>query len=130
MAHKKSYRKPYRQWWYTCNNAKEDITRSRLRKGRKPDARRPFTNLTFMRNARVEAVVKSVALEIDLFGNGVVERIVGQVVSVELAGQIRIVHVIDLRNSSQVLLGRVVGYRRRSVTCVIVHLLCIPNEVR
>lgn len=81
--------------------------------------------LTFMRNARVEAVVKSIALEINFFGvgHGVVERIVGEVVSVELARQIRIVYVIDLRNASQVLLGRVARYRRRSVTCVIVHLL-------
>lgn len=81
-----------------------------------------YTDLTFMRNASVESVVETVALEVYLFGHGIVERIVGEVLSVQLPRKIWIKDVVDLGNSGQLWFGRV-GRRRGSIDRFIFGLL-------
>lgn len=54
-----------------------------------------------MRHARVETIVQSVAFEFDILGHRVQERIFRQVVTVQFPGQVRIVHVVDLRYACQ-----------------------------
>lgn len=54
-----------------------------------------------MGNARVEAVVEAVALEVDVFWHPVVEGVFGQVVTVQFSRQIRIPDVVDLGYSGQ-----------------------------
>lgn len=66
-----------------------------------------------MRHAGVESVVQAVALKVDILGDAVVERIVAKIVAVQLARQIRVPYVIDLRNPRQSVAGGRVGLARR-----------------
>lgn len=50
--------------------------------------------LTLVDNAGVETVVQPVALEVYVFGNPFIERIVRQVIAVQLLGQIGIPNVV------------------------------------
>ena len=59
-----------------------------------------------MRHARVESVVKTVAFEVDVLWYAVVERIIAEIVAVQLARQIRVPDVIDLRDSREDVSGR------------------------
>lgn len=61
--------------------------------------------LTFVGHAGVKSVVQPVTFEVDLMGHRVQERIFRQVVPVELSGQVRVVHVVDLRYARQRGLG-------------------------
>ena len=61
-----------------------------------------------MRHARVKSIVEAVAFEVDVLGYAVVERVIAQVVAVQLAGQIRVPDVVDLRDTCEdVAAGRV-----------------------
>lgn len=58
-----------------------------------------------MRHAGVESVVQAVTLEVDILGYAVVERVVAEVVAVQLARQIRVPYVVDLRDPGQSVAG-------------------------
>lgn len=60
-----------------------------------------------MFNAGIEAIVQTVAFEVDIFGYPFIERVVGQVVAVEFLWEIRIPDVVDLRVAREGGLGRV-----------------------
>lgn len=72
-------------------------------------------HLTFVRNASVESVVQPVAFEVDVLGYAVVERVVAEVVAVQLPRKIRVPDVIDLWYPGEHVAGRRVrlGGRRR-----------------
>lgn len=66
-----------------------------------------------MRHAGVESVVQAVAFEVDVFGYAIIERIITEIVTVQLARQIRVPYVIDLRYPRQCVPGRSIGLSRR-----------------
>lgn len=66
-----------------------------------------------MRYARVETIVQTVALEVYVFRQAVVERIVAQVEAIELPWQIGIPNVVDLWDPGQRVTRRAIGLARR-----------------
>jgi hypothetical protein len=71
------------------------------------------TYLAFVGHAGVEPVVQTVALEVDVFGHPLVEGVLGQVVPVELFGQVRVPDVVQLGVPRQGGLGHVGGVGAR-----------------
>lgn len=66
------------------------------------------SHLAFVRHARVKPIVEPVAFEVDVLRYAVVERVIAEVVAVQLAGQIRVPDVVDLRDTCEdVAAGRV-----------------------
>lgn len=66
------------------------------------------SHLAFVRHARVKSIMEAVAFEVDVLRYAVVERVIAEIVAVQLAGQIRVPDVVDLRDACEdVAAGRV-----------------------